>query len=356
MLHSDAKTSPQDAVTVIGEVFADNYGGQVASCRSLGGEWDRTYVLTTSAGERHVVKLFAAETGTENPRFQHLLLDRAARHPGIATQRVLRDARGADLVPVTVSDKPSLMAVYSWVPGEILAEIPEHSDRLLHQWGELAGNLVVALRDVDSDDSIDAVHPWEVMAAPRLLHAVLPAVADSGQRALVEAAIANFEAVVSPRAHALPRSVVHQDLNDYNVLAGVAADGEQKLCGVIDFADALETARVAEVAVAAAYAMLRKADPVHALLAVVQGYVSVVTLTDDEISVLYPLAMARLALNAATWAARAGGIADDYGRARSKYTWATLSALSEVSAAEVESRIRESLNTSSTTKDRAHLL
>ncbi len=45
----------------------------------------------------------------------------------------------------------------------------------------------------------------------------------------------------------------------------VATDqyGEQRVVGVIDVNDALHTVRVAEIAVCAGYAMLRKEDPLR---------------------------------------------------------------------------------------------
>ena len=65
---------------------------------------------------------------------------------------------------------------------------------------------------------------------------------------------------VEPRLGSLPRAMVHNDLNDNNVLVEVV-DGIQKVAGVLDFNDALYTVRVAEPAIAGAYAMLRKDDP-----------------------------------------------------------------------------------------------
>ena len=66
-------------------------------------------------------------------------------------------------------------------------------------------------------------------------------------------------------------------------------------------------------------------------------------LADAEIAVLYPLVVARLSLNAASWASRRGGPADSYGRARSRHTWSTLAALTDSSPTEAEADIRSAL-------------
>ena len=69
---------------------------------------------------------------------------------------------------------------------------------------------------------------------------------------------------------ALPRQVVHNDLNDENLLV---RDGA--IAGVIDFGDAIETVRAAELAIACTYAMLDQEDPVAVAGDVIAGYQSV---------------------------------------------------------------------------------
>ena len=54
----------------------------------------------------------------------------------------------------------------------------------------------------------------------------------------------------------LPRQVVHNDLNDENILVHDGA-----IYGMIDFGDATETIRVAELAIACTYAMFDQDDP-----------------------------------------------------------------------------------------------
>jgi hypothetical protein len=94
---------------------------------------------------------------------------------------------------------------------------------------------------------------------------------------------------------------------------------------VLDFNDALYSVRVAELAIAGAYAMLRKSDPLAALGNVVAGYHRVTPLTDDELEVIYPLAVARLCVQALTWATRGRTDPTAYGTMRMRYTRPALS-------------------------------
>ncbi|WP_431236031.1 phosphotransferase (plasmid) [Mycolicibacterium psychrotolerans] len=333
----------------ISAAFSSSYGIDVEDCRPLGGELNQTYAITANTGDRYVVKLFDVDTVTEHLRWQHRLLDAFVDHPDVRAPRVIRDTRHLDMVPVLCAGERSTMTAYEWLPGKILADLDEHTDDLLDEWGRLAGHIVVTLADAPLGVGVRTTHDWDLMNAPALLRAVLPSVADAEQIRLVQTALDWFESIVDPRRSELPTSVVHQDLNDYNVLAEVDSAGRQHICGVIDFADALHSARVTEIAIAAGYATLRKSDPLRALTTVVRGFHAVMPLADDELAVLYPLAVARLALNAATWASRIGGPADSYGRARSQHTWATLAALSgippETAGAEIRSALAETSKT-----------
>jgi Ser/Thr protein kinase RdoA (MazF antagonist) len=61
----------------------------------------------------------------------------------------------------------------------------------------------------------------------------------------------------------LPRSVIHNDANDHNLLVGppTAAPEERAVTGLLDFGDMVETWTVCELSVAVAYAVFGQADP-----------------------------------------------------------------------------------------------
>ena len=99
----------------------------------------------------------------------------------------------------------------------------------------------------------------------------------------------------------LPRQVIHNDLNSENLLV---RDGA--IVGVIDFSDVVESVRIAELAIACAYAMLDQNDPVSVALEVITGYRSVTEPTAAEVDVLLDLILVRLATSV-TMSARSDG-------------------------------------------------
>ena len=99
---------------------------------------------------------------------------------------------------------------------------------------------------------------------------------------------------MAPSAGSLPRGVVHNDANDYNVLVGPASPHDRPIAGLLDFGDMVETWTVAEPAVAIAYAILGKSDPVAAAGALLSGYDAVRPLSDAELAAAWILAAIRL--------------------------------------------------------------
>ena len=79
--------------------------------------------------------------------------------------------------------------------------------------------------------------------------------------------------------------------------------GDRRVTGIIDFGDAMRTWLASEPAVAGAYAMLSKRDPVGALAHVVSGFHEEYPLGEEEIAAVFPLAGMRLCLSAtmAAW-------------------------------------------------------
>lgn len=153
--------------------------------------------------------------------------------------------------------------------------------------------------------------------------------------------LSRFSREVLPQLDSLPRAVVHHDLHDANLLTSADADGRRYVSGILDFGDTVHGVRVAELAVAAAYAARPCADPVGALLTVLAGWVDAgAELTALERQVLYPAAIGRLAVNAAVWASRSAGPRGDYARARANGSLDALGRMLAVSTAEVTSDIR----------------
>src|SRR5262249_27601752 len=106
-----------------------------------------------------------------------------------------------------------------------------------------------------------------------------------------------YEAEVVPLIPTLRKSVIYGDGNDYNVLVNDANVQPRTAVSVIDFGDMHHGLVVSEPAIAAAYAILGKSEPLAAASAGVRGCHRAFSLREAELSVLFPLIEARLAVS-----------------------------------------------------------
>src|SRR5207253_10431479 len=100
-----------------------------------------------------------------------------------------------------------------------------------------------------------------------------------------------------PNLPRLRRSVIYGDANDHNVLVSEPWPQPRKIAGLIDFGEMPHGLSTSEPAIAAPYAILGKEDPLPAEAAVVAGYHRAFPLDEMELSILFPLIGARLAVS-----------------------------------------------------------
>ncbi len=111
----------------------------------------------------------------------------------------------------------------------------------------------------------------------------------------------NFSRYTNPKVvPALPhvrRSVIYGDANDHNILVADSWPQPRQAKAVIDFGDMHYGITVSEPAIAAAYAILGKYDPLPAAQAIISGYHRAHPLEESEIKILFPLMAMRLAVS-----------------------------------------------------------
>lgn len=315
-----AQTEDLDAAAaeIVEARLSDSYGLTVSGLSFLGGELDRNYRVSTTDGQVFLAKLRTKADRDGQLQWQKdILLHMADRPLDVVVPTLVRTLDGHLDVGIDVGAERWLLTVLNWVPGTDMVRVAEHSEDLLFDIGVAAARVTKALEGFESA-SIHTTHHWDVTRAGDVIEECLAQDATLGGSADAATALAWFRRV-EPLLTALPAAMVHNDLNDNNVLVGVR-NGHQRVIGILDFNDALYTIRVAEPAIASAYAMLRKNDPLAAMGLVITGYHSVTPLTDDELTVAYPLAAARLAMQALTWGIRDQTDPTAYGAMRMQHT------------------------------------
>ena len=184
-----------------------------------------------------------------------------------------------------ILDDGRIAHMYAWVDGVPFSEAgcPAH---LAGEIGAVAGSMVCCLRGVKAWQRPSGFE-WEITDAGRVVREQMESIDDDRRRKLIGRVLDRYDRI---DFSTLPRQVIHNDLNSENLLVR-----DDAISGVIDFADVVESVRIAELAIACAYAMLDQIDPVSVALEVITGYRSVTEPTATEIDVLFDLILARLA-------------------------------------------------------------
>src|ERR1700730_1682572 len=228
----------------------------------------------------------------------------ALRSPQLTLPRVRTNRNGEAFAAVTAADgSQRLVWLLTSVPGTMLVKARPHPPELLRSLGGFLGEMDAALADF-SHSAARRELKWD-LARAGWIREHLPLVRGASQRALVETFLSLYESEVTPALAGLRRSVVYGDANDYNVLVGKALPLPRRVVSVIDFGDMHETVTISEVAIAAAYAILGKENPLRAAAEVVSGYHSAFPLTENDLGVLFPLMGMRLAVSVVNSAQRA---------------------------------------------------
>lgn len=285
--------------------------GRAGAVRPLPSERDQNFLVRFGDGKRAVLKI--AHAGEERGvlELQTLALRRLAeRAPGIALPRVLLTADGADIAEVVGTDgETHLVRLLSWVPGSVLAQVRPHTPELLESLGRLIAQLDTGLEGLDHP----AAHrelKWD-LARAGWIREHLGAVEDPSRRALAARVLDRFEAKVAPTLGRLPAGTLYNDANDHNLLVRGEDPWSRRVTGAIDFGDLVHGAIVCDVAIAAAYASLGKADPLAAAARVVAGYQPLHPLSAAEIEVLDALIETRLAVSVVNSAIQRATVPDN---------------------------------------------
>lgn len=277
--------------------FARELYGLETTAKSLPGEYDDNFHLTSADRQAFVLKVMHPARERSFIDLQSRALTHLAqRAPHLSLPRVL-PARGGELFTAisTADGSARLVWLLTFVSGTVLAEVRPHPPELLGDLGRFLGEMDAALQSFTHA----AAHrelKWDSSRAGAIKEH-LPHIADANRRALAEKFFALYEAEVVPVLPQLRRSVIYGDANDHNVLISKPWPQPRRVAGVIDFGDMHYGLTVSEAAIAAAYAILGKQDPLAAATAIVAGYHGAFPMDELELSLVYTLIGARLAVS-----------------------------------------------------------
>lgn len=294
------------------ESFALKYYGLAASAEELPSERDQNFLITAADRRMYVLKIAnAAEDinilDLQNRAMRHL----AGPDEPVPCPQVILSLERREIESVGDSNGVShYLRLVSYIPGVPLAKVNPQTSDLLQDFGRFIGRLARRLETFS--------HPagrrdliWDIRTGHQTVRRCLEFMPDAGRRSLVEKFLCGFESIPAAKIDALETGVIHNDANDYNVIvsfpeSGKGNFGKRHVAGIIDFGDVVHSYRLAELAVACAYVMLDKEDPLAAASCVVAGCHAVQPLRESELELLYALICLRLIMSVSICAYQTG--------------------------------------------------
>ncbi|MEW6211173.1 MAG: aminotransferase class III-fold pyridoxal phosphate-dependent enzyme [Acidobacteriota bacterium] len=284
----------EDATRLARELY-----GIQATASMLPSERDQNFLLQTQAGQSFVLKIANATEDSAMLDAQIEAMSCVNRRAKLCQQVVpARDGRALTSIQ-SREGKNHFVWMASYLAGVPFGSLRRHSPELLFDLGRAMGRLDTALADFDHP-AIHRDFHWDIANGLRVIRQREGLISDSQMRQLVIRISDDFEQTVAPLLRDFRLSAIHNDANDYNIIVGGnACLRNQTIAGVIDFGDMVYSYTIADLAVAIAYALLDKSDPLSAAAAIVKGYHSERAISDQEIAALWHLVLMRLAMSVA---------------------------------------------------------
>ncbi|MBS1490406.1 MAG: aminotransferase class III-fold pyridoxal phosphate-dependent enzyme [Bacteroidetes bacterium] len=273
----------------------ENYYGIAGEVKKLPGELDLNFFIESKSNEKFIFKIANEQEERLNLQLQNEVIKHLSSGKiGLQCSVLRLSVSGEEILHLSIEGLGKrYVRLLTWIDGRVLANVNPHSPQLLERLGEMCGHLCEALKDFNHP----AAHrflkwdPSQTVWTKEHLSKFIGA-----QRDIAVYFYSLFEGVALPILPQLRRSVNYNDANDYNVL--VSHDkNDPHVSGVIDFGDVVHTHTVNELAIAIAYAMMNKPNPLEAACHVVRGFNRVFKLTESELKVLYTLTCARLLIS-----------------------------------------------------------
>jgi len=270
--------------------IAKEHYGMTVSAESLACEIGQNFLIKEEINQQYVLKIANPEESFDALDAQNQVMDLLNEQiKDCAFPLPQMNTEGERIIGVQGKKQYYNARLLNFLPGRFLAKVKPHSAATIKDLGRLFGKIDSLLAGF-KHAGLDRYWHWDLQHASDIRE-YLGEITDSRRRNFADYFYLQFETLVLPSMHDLRRCIIHNDGNDHNIL--VSEKG--RITGLIDFGDMVHSYRIFELAIALAYIMLGKDDPVAASLPFVSGYHEAFPLEPQEIEVLFAAACARLA-------------------------------------------------------------
>jgi len=203
----------------------------------------------------------------------------------------VKNANNKYIEKTEVAGELKIIRMLSYIEGELFAKV-EHNKKLFASFGTFLASMDKKFSGCNNYIIRSKCYKWDIQHFP-LNKKYIKDLPDAQNRKVLEYFFQQFDELVLPVLPELRKSIIHGDANDLNV---VVKDNE--VCGIFDFGDLVYSQLINELAIAIAYSLLDKENPIEYASYILKAYHKVLPLEKREIDILYYLIASRLCTSA----------------------------------------------------------
>lgn len=258
---------------------------EIVALKKLNGYENINYLITSDT-TKYIFKTYVfsedmlALVEAENSVLQSLQQDSSFPKP-------IPFKTGAFLKITEVDGIKTICRLLSFLDGTFLGDA-KHSPELLKSIGRFAAQTDLELLNINNYVLKARRWEWDLQYL-HLNKKYMYAIEEASDRHLVSYFFQQYELHVTPLLPELRKSVIHNDINEWNTLIT-----NDSVSGLIDFGDLAYSPLINELAIAITYACYDKDTPLQWAIPVIKGYHEVLPLEEKELNILYHLIAGRL--------------------------------------------------------------
>jgi len=282
-----------EAQTIAGNLF--DLGGTIIEIKELPSYRDRNFRIMVDSDQEYVLKITASSEEIEtlsmqNSAMRHL----AANIVGQSSPVVYKSRSGVEIEQVKSEDGNShYVRLLSFLPGRCISQVKPQTPDMIEDFGRFVGSISKGLTGFNHHAAHREFY-WDLKRAKTVIRDYSKHISDPEKHELVSYFLNLYEDLVLPLIDHLRESVIHNDANDNNIVLVHPHLKEERRFGILDFGDMVHSCTINELAIAIAYAILDKPDPISVAQDITSGYHEVFPLSELELEILFPLICARL--------------------------------------------------------------
>jgi 4-aminobutyrate aminotransferase-like enzyme/Ser/Thr protein kinase RdoA (MazF antagonist) len=282
--YSKIQISKLEAASILKELY--QIQGEI---NELPGELDFNFRIQTEEQD-YVLKVSRPNADLDELDLQVKILKHLSEYKDLNSPTLIKDIQGNSLSEIIdENNQKRKVRLLTFQKGRLWSNVNPILSPLIYQLGQEAGKITSSLQTFDHP-KLHRTFEWDIAQVQWIENHF--DLFNTEQKQLINHFYSKFLKISTPY-NKLRKSTVHNDVNDNNIVVSSCLENP-KIEAIIDYGDAVHTQTINDLAIALAYSMMDKNDPLDAAIPVVKGYHHSFKLQEEELELLFTLIPMRL--------------------------------------------------------------